>query len=625
VNTHRLLSGTILGTMLVGTFCWDAVSLQAADEPTDMRTVHADDTPLPPVTETERRRGFVCFTRDITRALFRTTTPDAQDRVDKLTLSACPGEYEPVVVAMRALRDLEDVRVTVSDLAGPEGGIPAASIDVRSVSFRPKAGQKRWGEFQETLMLDVPLSLEKQPKLAVPGGTNQPFWITVHVPASARPGSYRGVVQIHVDDRQAAELPLELTVHPFQLVEPRGVFFGLYQRLNRSPKWMAETFVDLRAHGVTGLAVCGSSGLPMTVDGKRVRIEWTGDSALEQTMDAYRVAGFTEPVLWLMSGVIPKTCAKVGPIESDAFAEAYKDVIRQIVSHGREAGWPEIIFQPMDEPWEHGDRLAQCRRYMALLDEIPGVRIEGDGMNGRWRKFSEEDFTVLDVMCLHDGPMLDRRAPVDMDAWWAFHARAKQTGKQLWFYNIDLTAWHPEPVRYMTGFGLWKAKADGVIEWAYMWPVKENEPGAVYEQPSALLYRFPAAPGESGGPTIGYEAMREGIDDYRYLLTLRARVDEAERSGSAAAKSLARARWAAVERVLAGANFDGCKGVAMQGAWTGDCEVLEDGRRIVRADHKVPNGWSFGDYARLRRMIAEAIVAIDKEAAKQRTGDNGAP
>ena len=285
-------------------------------------------------------------------------------------------------------------------------------------------------------------------------------------------------------------------------------------------------------------------------------------------------------------------------------------MISEIVAHGKTRGWPEIIFQVVDEPYEVESRLALNTRLLKLTKSVPGVRAEGDGMNGKWENFTPDSYALTDVMTLHDGPMLDRHSPVDMPKWWEFQKKAKADGKRLWFYGIDLTAWHPEPVRYMSGFGLWKSGADGVIEWSYMSQYGEKDAGKAYKELDPLIFRYPKAPGEPGGTTVGYEAIREGIDDYRYLLALREAVDKAKASGNPRKADLAKSLWDKVQARLDRANFNGCKGVAMQGDWTGTCEALPDGTRIVRGDHKTPNGWGFEEYDELRTIIAESIVQL---------------
>jgi hypothetical protein len=429
------------------------------------------------------------------------------------------------------------------------------------------------------------------------------------VPENAKPGTYRGSVTVEAEGSTGARIPLAVEVHPFELAKPDGIVFAMYTRMRTDPAWIAETFSDMRAHGMTSIGLCGNSGLTLRQSDGKVVVVWTGESALERNLDAYVRAGFPEPVVWLMGNDIPRYCEKIAPLDSAEFAQVYRSIIEQILARAKQMGWREIIFQPVDEPFEHTDRLARAKRLLEVLKSIPGLRTENDGMNGRWENFDEDFYRLSDCLAIHDGPTL-HRGRLDMDEWWAFRAKAVADGKRIWFYNIDLTAWHPEPVRFMTGFGLWKSKAYGVLEWAYMLPVKENDPAAVYRQPKALLYRFPAAPGESGGPTIAYEAAREGVDDYRYLLTLQQLVDEAKESQREDLRKTAEEVWQPTEAKIEVASFEGCKGRAAQGDWTGNCEFLPDGNRAVRGDHKIANDWTFADYDDLRREIARGIIRL---------------
>jgi len=591
-----------------GTFWFDDLEVMPVDEIVKPRTVYLDETAPPDPTDEERARGFLLFSRSPVRVLFPNAVPAAEERVQTLSAAACPGEYEPMVLAVRALRDLQGLRVSVGDLTGDAGVLPAQAVDVRSVRFHPKEGQARWGPFNETLM-EVPLFLDKRESLAVAGSRNQPFWLTVHVPADARPDAYSGTVTVEAAGSPGARLPVTVQVYPFTPDEPRGVTFAMYTKMRSHPAWIAETFADLRAHGMTSVALCGNSGLALSVRDGRTVVDWAGESPLERNMDEYTRVGFPEPMVWLMGGDIPKFCETVAPRDTEQFADAYRQVIRAIVEHGKQAGWPEIIFQPVDEPFEHTARLDEGLRLLRILKTIPGVRTEEDGMNGRWENFTEAWYQATDVLVLHDGPTL-HRGQLDMAQWWDLHARATADGKTIWFYNLDLTAWHPEPIRFMTGFGLWKSKAAGVIEWAYMFPVKEDDPGAVYSQPKALLYRFPVAPGESGGPCVAYEAAREGVDDYRYLITLSRLVEQARASGKPEVAALAEELWQPVQEKLDAASFEGCRGSAGQGDWTGRCEYLPGGDRGVRGDHKIANAWELGDYDALRARLAQAIVQL---------------
>ena len=51
----------------------------------------------------------------------------------ELSLSACPGEYEPVSFVVTASRDIKGLTVTCSSLRGSAGVIGAAAIDIKLV------------------------------------------------------------------------------------------------------------------------------------------------------------------------------------------------------------------------------------------------------------------------------------------------------------------------------------------------------------------------------------------------------------------------------------------------------------------------------------------------------------
>jgi hypothetical protein len=396
-------------------------------------------------------------------------------------------------------------------------------------------------------------------------------------------------------------------VRGFRLAEPQGVRFGMCDRIRTGAAWLQETFADLRAHGMTGLILTGpDSGLKLSSQGGKVAINWDGTSALEKTLDAYAKAGFPEPVTWIWHNDLVAFCQTLGPVQSQAFADAYRQAIVAITEHGKQVGWPPINHCPVDEPFDDPQQLALAMRLLGILKAIPGVRTEANGMNGHPDKFSDEAYRLLDVLVLHDGPVL-RRGRLDLNEWAAFRQKAARDGKRIEFYNIDVTTWRPEPLRYMTGFGLWKSGAQGAYEWAYMWAVKEADPGWAYSQPKPVLFRYPKAPGESGGPTTGYEGVREGVDDYCYLLTLSQLVERARRAGKG---SLADQVWRPVQAKLDAATFNCCTGKAAQGDWTGKCEIRPDGTRVARGDMKIDNNWTFADYDSLRETIAQGIEKL---------------
>jgi hypothetical protein len=595
-----------------GSFWFDDLRLTVADSAPLPETVYRDAGSASEPTNAEAERGFILFSRDYTRVQFSQIVPHADERAVKLDIIAAQEEREPVVLSLHALRDLKDVSVSVGELRMGKAIIPDYAIEVRSVRYHPRDGEPRSGPFNETLIPDAALFLEQRAGVSVSANSTQAFWLTLEVPSGAAPGHYEGVVTVHEADVPVAKIPLHVWVRPFTLDPATGTTFAMYTRMRDSRAWMDEIFGNMRAHGLTSVAIMGASGLPFEmVDGSPV-VQWTGDSRLEQTLDAYVQAGFPEPVDWLMGGDINAFAKKHGDWQSEEFAHCYREIVRQITERAKKVRWPEIIWQPLDEPFEHPDRLPETIQLLEILQSVP-VRTEEDGMNGAWHRFTDRAYNATDVLVLHDGPVFTR-GKLEMKRWEKFLERTRKDNKEIWFYNVDLSAWRPEPMRFMNGFGLWKSGATGIVEWSYMTQVNPDSPGDVYGRANNFFFRYPAAPGESGGPTIGYKGVSEGIDDYRYLVTLDNLVTEARASGEEDYMEFANAIWEPVQAKLDEATFGGSAGKAAQGRWTGPLAILDDGTRVVSGEHKINNKWEFEDYAELRETISKGIVRL--KAAK---------
>ena len=212
------------------------------------------------------------------------------------------------------------------------------------------------------------------------------------------------------------------------------------------------------------------------------------------------------------------------------------------------------------------------------------------------------------MLVYHDGPVL-RRGTYDAEGWRAFLNRLQHDGKEVWFYNLDLTGWHPEVLRFGYGFGLFQAEGTGVIQWSYQTAFRPNRPELVYEKLDTIIYQYPQVGDETGGPTLAWEATREGVDDYKYLFTLQQLVKERAAAGDKRAER-ARVLWNEVRGFLSRIDFNGSTGSAAQGDWTGRKELSPEGDKIVSGDHKMANGFSFTEYNFLRRKIADAILEL---------------
>jgi len=589
-----------------GTAWFDDVAF----EPTTLKEVpparYADASPLPPLTAEDRRRGYLPFVRNILETVYPASMPRPGERLSELRLTGFPGEDEAATMCVRAIEPIAEMTLAASALRGPKGGlIPAQNVRVQPVECLVRQGQSRWGRHADAKMLK-PVYVAETTRTSVARDTTRQLWITVSVPRDAPAGDYAGQVSL-TTAKAAWAFPITMRVYPFALPEVRGIALGMYGRLHEDDAFVDYVFADMRRHGMTTVGLCCPLGAEMEMDGGKVRVRFDGKSALERAMRAYIKAGFPEPVVWLMGSDVVRWCRKQGALGTDAFAAAYKGVLEAILAKAGASKWPPIVFQPIDEPFEHTQRLATAKRCLQVMKTIPGLRTEEDGPNGNPRTL-EELYALSDVLVYHDGPWLDRRAPYDAAAWDRFLARAKADGKAIWFYNIDLTGYHPEAMRWGYGFGLWAGRGQGVIEWAYMFWHRPHLAKRAYTNPKTMFFRYPKTADHPGGPSIGWEAVREGVKDTKLLRLFWRKAAEAEASGDPRRRAAAMQARAAAERQLARLRFDKLKARAGKGRWTEPWRTLDDGTLAVSGAFKMDNGWTFADYDLTRRLLADAIV-----------------
>jgi len=556
---------------------------------TEIRLV--DTTPPPVPTREDQRRGFIVFARSILDLIYPASVPKPYEIGQPIEAFATPGEYEPLSFGIYALEDLT-LSVTCPGLRGPNGArLSPEQIDVRSIRCLDKRTT-----YPATEFIHVPTFLERREQVSIPARQSHRFWLTVHVPDDAQPGLYTGEVILRSKRREHA-VPIRFRVLPFRLPDPRGVAFGMYytgQGVQDEAQLLAD-LQDMRRHGMNTVGLCfGMDAAGVTYEDGRVQIAWDGTSRFERFIEGYRKLGFTEPLL-LLADVAQAVASRGGvTLGSEEYAKRYKAVVRAITEYGKEKGWPEIIWQPVDEPaWQGQEEMDRCLYLLKLLKEA-GVRTETDGPG---------DAFLEDVA----GPHTD---------FWNYnggfpHAekinQIHKQGAYVWYYNNDVEGYRPEVMRYGAGFLLWKTGADGIYNWEYRGQGGASLYNDLDSPRTDMVYCYIPEGNETGGPATSWEAFREGVDDYRYIALLKDLIAQARRSGKAAVRREAEQADRLLANLLESIDFRGrLRGTA---AWA-RAERDKSGMKTFEGPMKVPNGWSFDRYDRARWQIAEQILRL---------------
>ena len=502
-------------------------------------------------------REDVSFVTYVTRAITNyrilpETFPLAGPISRELRVTACRGEYEPATFAVSAFRDIEGLRVTVSDLKAERGtaAIGADAVDVRIVKCWFQAGVEIWETGQRVLTPELLLKddglvrvdlatrqnelrtsgpgenaryisisdpdgigVDVAPRdtatlqpLDIPNGMTRQFWITIHVPPDARPGRYRGRIVLNSHNDKPASLVLKLRVLPFEL-RPPLLDYAIYYRaylteeghphIGSEAKSMQQDEAELRnmkAHGVVYPTVYQHYDPVLLRDVFRVR------RRLGLPRDALYSVG-------LVTGN-PTGLKELGLLRSR---------VRNWVAEGARHGYGAVYLYGMDEARD--ERLVSQRKAWRVVHE------EGAGIFAACYKGAAAAMgDAMDVAVMY--------GPPDPEEASAFHA----LGKRVFCYSNPQVGIE-EPLTYRRNFGLllWKAGYDGAMDYAYQHAFNHAWNDFDHERYRDHIFAYPTVDGVID--TIQWEGFREGVDDVRYLATLLHAIRNARPEQAAIARS----------------------------------------------------------------------------------------
>lgn len=457
--------------------------------------ISASPSEIPEYTTEEEDRGYILFARSPSAVIASKYRPTEVDRCGSLEVRDCPGQYGPITFSVFTLREAV-FSIQVSAAKGPDASIIGVeNFDIRALRYVQVEDES------------IPLLIESFDSIAVPERQVQQFWITYCIPDQTLAGVYEGEVTIFVDGKESLVVPLHITVNSFRLAEPKPDFY-IYSNNGDTPEAFLSDLADQRCHGMTISMI----DMPVTRDGD------LSHEALAPWLDAYQKASFPKPYFHTMLAnrvtcewlnVPDKSIRMWGPWFryypfSEALDQKYADMVRMIQREARKRGL-EPILAVADEAGSHPWTIEATQHYNALIkDEVPDI-IRELTVGGGWATGQPEHELWKGLINIWSTNrwLPDRLAVV----------READPHAEIQIYNMGGGGSQKGGIqasRLFYGFFAWKAKADGVAQWVYY-----------HNSTPKHNYAWPAQDGsKSKVPTLRWEAVREGIKDYRYLATL---------------------------------------------------------------------------------------------------------
>ncbi len=492
--------------------------------------------PLPPLSATDRQRGFCVYSRPAFECVYPHTHPAPGDLNPQLRVFSPPGEAIATNFVVWPLRDLRDAKITTSAI----GPVPAANLEVRRVRFT-RARPNYTVRYRYRL---VPDFLERFELSDLPAGENARFWLTLHVPANVPPGLYDGRVTFTCAGGEAV-VPLQLRVLPITLREDPAKLIGIYYRhpydlAESAPDDVSRAYFrrkadlehrDMVAHGTRNV-VLSISGRAADAEGN-FKFNW---DLLGAKLDLGEKYGFVGPVVLGIptESVYEKylherpgshlRAVKDPPAE---FGRELTAMVKVIAAERRRRGWPEFLIYPIDEP---STAPAAVNFMVTVLRAVKaaGVRtyVTADPTHEQFAPLRP----FVDVWCTQ--PFAPDRDTVLADA--------KARGVEYWSYPNHINGENDHtPVagaRMTYGFGFWRSGFRALIPWIYQSNV--GDPFNYLDGATSDFFNR-SEPDGTPMPVALWEAYREGQTDYRYLHTLETLIAEARQRTQPAALAAA--------------------------------------------------------------------------------------
>ena len=562
----------------------------------------------------------------------------AQNKSDRLALTAARGEAEPFVLALRSDVPLQDVEVAAGALQGPDGAaISASAVSAQRLAYiyvgEPSGTRIKQSMPYETGTGEFPDPLLRGGGDARPG-RNLQFLVTVRVPREAAAGLYAGELKLRYRregwmpaDRDTSDvIPLTVRVRDFALPERSPLLntcVASPQALTawlQTPAVLAALHRDFAEHGQAPDPL-PSPKLRLAPDGSLGVDSGAWEAAAAELLDTGRATHLFLPVwshrktgelqgvyfLWHFPAVAKQrwlgapVCDAQGALTPE-FLRLFGAYLKHMHAVLVRRGWLDRVFiTTMDEPYTyhlHGEERAQDtpeNNNRVIGHFVRFVRAAAPGM----KTFATADPApglngLIDHWCLRN---LTHAAEA--------RERAEKFGETVTFCdNYRTFIDYPAVSARSLGWLAWKIGARGWLTYETLGAFTDAWEGPAFVYPlysggtvwgmGQLFYPAPAGSGYVA-PSLRWELLREGCDDYQYLWLLRARLDglPPDRRDSAAARE-------------ARALLDTAAGQVVGGS--GDAETAAQPAAPNAQSNRVPHD--------LRQRIGDLIEQLPEPARR---------
>jgi hypothetical protein len=475
-------------------------------------------------------RGYVVFVRNPLEPIYPGSFPRADD-LNEMRSFAYLGQYLSFSVGVHALKDLKSATMSVSDMVSADGSRLAENqFDIRVVKNHRVPAKKG-----EKTFYWLPVSLEKPALADIAAGRSQSFWVTAYIAPDVKAGDYTGKAELKSDTEVLQTVSMRLKVLPLRLKRAPQTFC-MWQKSISDPVQYQKVMTDLWEHGMNAAwpAHMGEVGnrdvanknrplpedqvVPMRGGAEKAADMWNNSIFAKSPRPSYGTPN-TNWVTWNWDK--EKDWMVNWPINEHLDNNMIK-LIQLTEDVRREKKLPEILYYLYDEPGGHPETFPFALHYYKLLKtKFPHLKTFttiGGGLAIGIDEISQLA-PVVDVLTTN---RISEKIIKDIRGY----------KREFQIYNGGTSVLSAPPRdRLFFGFFAWKSTASGIGQWVYTW----NKITASSIR-SAGEHGYISPSDDGPVPTANWEAIRGGIDDMRYIVTLYDAIQKARKSGKADAQ-----------------------------------------------------------------------------------------
>jgi hypothetical protein len=469
----------------------------------------------------DNNQDFILFSRSPLLHVFPDSKPKENEIVDEFHVIMAQNEFEPLSFTIFPLSDLGQVTVSFTNLIGSKGIISKKELKLFHVEEVDSTIGMEKGLYQKVPMLLRPINNAIARK-----GKCERFWLTIRADKKVEPGVYDGSIQIKNDFGKKHSVPLKVEIVPIILEDIPGIDYFMmmtYEFVELTMPWSESqkkkiyisalnVIRDYKDHGMT--TVCFHSPFIQLKDEN-------GSIILADIFSALRGAnevGFSRPIIYYLGHLIqtakPKHPGNIHSFNEKIQVPKLKKIVRRIMAYSAENDFPDVIFLPIDEPHDRCNDPKEARKRIA-----PMLLANINELGARTILTGSKLDTKVDYFCT--GKIKNKQL-----------IEARKRKIRYWMYDnaVTLLADNPAYARYKYGYFVWRNGIDGMSSWTFQNTQNASGfPGIADTTGREVFLAFPDPEGPLA--TLRWEAIREGIDDYKLIYQLEQRIQALNKIG----------------------------------------------------------------------------------------------